>query len=352
MPHSSGGGSHSGGGHSGSGGSFGGGGFGRSGASRITPVSRVSRHYGTGLNRFVYYVGDSPRFLWSDVSTTEEFEEKKTKAKHSVVISLIVCAVIILMIGFLLVQTGVLYQAKKLSAPAGRTVAVQDTVSVLDDADEQRLTQVFAEFTDKTGIVPELITVGNDEWQGSYDSLKNYAYDLYVNAFPDEKHWLLVYSTDGDEYFERWYWEGMQGDETDLILTPSVTDAFNDCVQKALTARSRYTIGQAFQEGFRLLLSKNLLGLKFDFGAVIPFCVMLLVLFLSIGLPYLAALVGNIRLLTANKGKQVYRVQTSTGQVQEDTCEYCQGMFLHGVHLSCPHCGAPVRPRKTEEPAT
>ena len=28
----------------------------------------------------------------------------------------------------------------------------------------------------------------------------------------------------------------------------------------------------------------------------------------------------------------------------EDICAYCGGMFIHGIHISCPHCGATLPP--------
>ena len=30
----------------------------------------------------------------------------------------------------------------------------------------------------------------------------------------------------------------------------------------------------------------------------------------------------------------------------EDTCAYCGGVYIHGVHLECPHCGAAITPMK------
>ena len=39
---------------------------------------------------------------------------------------------------------------------------------------------------------------------------ESYAYDEYLDLFDDEMHWLIVFSTDGDEEWEDWYWEGMQ----------------------------------------------------------------------------------------------------------------------------------------------
>ena len=35
------------------------------------------------------------------------------------------------------------------------------------------------------------------------------------------------------------------------------------------------------------------------------------------------------------------------GKVLEDTCEYCGGVYVHGIHLRCPHCGAAVKPAET-----
>ena len=55
---------------------------------------------------------------------------------------------------------------------------------------------IFHLFRDKTGVTPAIITVDNREWKGYYNDLENYAYDRYVNMFPDEKHWLIVYSSD------------------------------------------------------------------------------------------------------------------------------------------------------------
>lgn len=109
-------------------------------------------------------------------------------------------------------------------------------------------------FYNRTGISPAVITVENSDWQGYYSDLENYAYDLYVNHFADESHWLIVYSTpDGyssSDGFEDWYWEGMQGNDTDDVLTKSVTNSFNDELQKNLTARTRYTVSSAISTSF------------------------------------------------------------------------------------------------------
>jgi hypothetical protein len=131
-------------------------------------------------------------------------------------------------------------------------IVVEDKANVLGNTAELRNSLVA--FYNRTGISPAVITVENSDWQGYYSDLENYAYDLYVNHFADESHWLIVYSTpDGyssSDGFEDWYWEGMQGNDTDDVLTESVTNSFNDELQKNLTARTRYTVSSAISTSF------------------------------------------------------------------------------------------------------
>ena len=88
-------------------------------------------------------------------------------------------------------------------------IVVEDKANVLGNTAELRNSLVA--FYNRTGISPAVITVENSDWQGNYSDLENYAYDLYVNHFADESHWLIVYSTpDGyssSDGFEDWYWE-------------------------------------------------------------------------------------------------------------------------------------------------
>ena len=42
----------------------------------------------------------------------------------------------------------------------------------------------------------------------------------------------------------------MQGNDTDDVLTESVTNSFNDELQKNLTARTRYTVSSAISTSF------------------------------------------------------------------------------------------------------
>ncbi len=73
----------------------------------------------------------------------------------------------------------------------------------------------------------------------------------------DENHWLIVYSQKGqigDADFD-WSFEGMQGDNTDDILTSSVTSDFNaDLYHKLETLEKKPEI--AITEEFNLLTQK------------------------------------------------------------------------------------------------
>ena len=83
-----------------------------------------------------------------------------------------------------------------------------------------KATQGLVSFREKTGITPALTTTS---WVTSMfwpASLEDYAYSDYVTKFKDEKHWLIVYQSKDN-------FEGMQGDETDNILTKEVTKKFN-----------------------------------------------------------------------------------------------------------------------------
>ena len=92
----------------------------------------------------------------------------------------------------------------------------------------------------------------DSDWEGKYMSLEKYAYSLYVNKFSDEQHFLIVYSKPDDadtSDFVDWSWEGMQGDDTDNILTEVAMDIFNDDLEKYLTMDS-VTTDNAFIKTF------------------------------------------------------------------------------------------------------
>lgn len=320
MPHSSGGGSHGGGFHGGSGGGRSGG-IGSSGP-------RVSSHYFAGAHRYVYYRRNRPIYYYS----TSRVDSSSWKA------SVIAWAVffLIFLSGGILAIGGEFSPPVKLELNYEDTeLLVADTADILSAEETDRLYSVFAEFQDTTGITPALLTVHNEDWQGKYTSLENYAYDAYVNRFKDERHWLMVYSEpeQPDPSFVEWYWEGMQGDDTDRIITEQVADKMNSAVHKYLTMNS-YTVGDAFAQGFSDILPGIMEG-SVDPSTVAAF-------FMVIILPCGFAVFRIVSAILSRGRAEAVRCQTDQGKVLEDKCGYCGGVYVHGLHESCPHCGAPI----------
>ena len=326
MPHSSGGGSHGGGSHGGHSFSHSSSHFGSGGSSH-----RVYDHYVPGTNRYVYYKAGQPHYYYSD---------RKYKSEKSPVPFLIIFMAIWIAISIPF-YIMIFHVPKKLVMDYNSEVIIEDGINVLTSGEETELYEDLITFRDKTGITPAIITVDNREWKGYYNDLENYAYDRYVNMFPDEKHWLIVYSSDLATGFEEWYFEGMQGDDTDGILTEKLTDEFNEIVNQCLTARTRYSVKEAFTEGFNYV-SEN--GMK---TSADPELLLFMILHSSIGLGIPLAML--ILFLNQKKDpdeklkENATLCPSATDALMEDTCEYCNGVYIHGIHTSCPHCGAAIK---------
>ena len=349
MPHSSGGGSHSGGSHhsshSGSG----------SGGHSSHPVYD---HYVPGTNRYVYYKNKRPHYYYSD----RVYRNTNNANIPFMIFFMVFWATV--SIPFYL---NIVHIPKKVVTDYNTSIVIEDTIDVLTSAEEDDLYRKFTEFQEKSGVTPALVTVSNSEWQGYYNDLERYAYDRYVNLFPDEKHWLIVYSTDdgssiynagneigkgvkrtGNTSFEGWYFEGMQGDLTDNILTSDLTNEFDDRVTRNLTARSRYTVGEAFSEGFTYI-NANCMKTTFHLEILL---FMLIHSGMGIGIP-LFLIMQTLK--TKYDPDTILKEQatlcpSATDTLMEDTCEYCGGVYIHGLHTSCPHCGAPIKAKYTGQP--
>lgn len=184
MPHSSGGGSHGGGSHhsssshssshrSSSGG----------GSSRI----RTSRTYFPGARRFVYYRNGVPNYVYSDTDLS--------KGPSKLRFLMLIFYVPFVLAAFLMIFTsfGV---PEKLKVDYNSQIVIQDDANVLGDT--TKLSDALEDFFNTTGISPAVMTVYNSDWEDNYTNLEKYAYELYVNRFYDEKHWLIVYSQPKD----------------------------------------------------------------------------------------------------------------------------------------------------------
>ena len=230
MPHSSGGGSgsHGGGGssyHSGSsggsgsgGGIFGGDDYGNGYVNGAPP--RLSKTYFAGAKRYRYRWRGQDRYFYSMYNTGNDFQPIR---------GLLLIPLVLAVLAFTFFP--VLKSLKKYD----RNILVTDRANVLQNS--SRLHDAMNAFSEKTKITPAVITLYNEEWQRfGVSSLEDYAYSQYLSHFKDEKHWLIVYSEAQDKSSGdwEWFWEGMQGDDTDPVLTPYVTERFNQTMQSGL----------------------------------------------------------------------------------------------------------------------
>lgn len=235
MPHSSGGGSHSGGSHSGSG-------FSSSSSSSGGSSAKHIKHTSfPGARRYVYYENYRPVYVYAD------YDIRKGTASGKV--WSIIGSAVSLLFGIMLIA--MCYdKPQKMDTSPSYHCEIKNTAGVIYDKD--KVQNAIVDFYDETGIPVEIMTVNNEDWQGGYSELEYFAYDMYVTEFDDEEHWLVVYSEPAspDPDFNDWYWEGMQGDDTDNIITVDVADDFKDLMQKYLTANSRYDVSSAIAAAF------------------------------------------------------------------------------------------------------
>lgn len=242
MPHSSGGGSHRGGSHGGhrSHSSHGGS---RSGVNGV----RMSKRPFANSNRYRYRrFGGGYGYIYAN--------REPERIRLSVFIVQIVFFIPFILAG-ILVSSAAFFGAfgvKALTPQYSDTGNyIEDNIGVIDNY--EYLNETLGEFQELTGICPYIITVYDSDWEKYYYNLENYAYDLYVNHFYDEQHFLIVYSESETVYengFVDWSWEGMQGDDTDAIITSNKFSEFQEDLQRYLTMND-YTVGAAFQQAFR-----------------------------------------------------------------------------------------------------
>ena len=244
MPHSSGGGSHGGGSHGGSHGGSGG--------------PRISTHYFAGARHYRKH----------HVSTGEdEYIYASSMPKRtglSSIIFIIVFAVFFLGFGF----AGVISdRPNKLKIDYWDNAAIHDDLDFLKYKDS--LLATMEEFQEITGICPVIYTTFNEAWQDDYADLESYAYDVYVNNFEDESHFVIVYSIKEDDRIllknektgvPDYAWEAIQGNDTDNILTETTFKHFADKIQKEL--EDGENPGRAFDDAFKYLNKRFVNQLK------------------------------------------------------------------------------------------
>ena len=335
MPHSSGGGSHSGGSHSGGGGSYHSGSSGGGSYSSSISTTRLSRKPYNFCTVYCYYQDKKPVYVYSDA------DAKTHKLSALDIVRGIVCLLLVvpmfLMMSFWMLREGI-QSKQKLTGNYDKEIIIQDNIGVIED--EDGLYDVLKDFYKKTGIVPAVMTINNEEWWNSEGrDFSSVALKKYTSTFKDECHWLIVYSEpeNPDPSFNDWYWEGMQGDKTDDIVTRKVADTFTEEVHKLLLKNS-VSVDDAIAGGFRKITpgimktDVNWIALIFS-AAGAAFCVWLTIFLFDIH-PIRKAIL-----------KKSFKVPVRNFKdVREETCEFCGGIYVIGCHLDCPHCGAAIKP--------
>ncbi len=238
MPHSSGGGSHGGGSHGGSHHSS-------RGGSRGSSGPRYSRRPYRNSRRYMYYDRRGrERYIYCS-------ERPKPMSPVSFVITL-VFFIPFLISGMVLTATSLTgifpFRLKPVyTRPASH---IEDNTGCINN--ESELEEVLVKFENKTGISPYILTVTNSDWIENYTNLESYSYTAYLERFSDEQHFLVVYSDplrDRNSDFIDWYWEGMQGDDTDAIISESHFAKFQTKLHSGLV-RENVSVGEAFEDAF------------------------------------------------------------------------------------------------------
>lgn len=307
MPHSSGGGSSFGGSHSSSSHSSGGSG----GSSQ-----KISNTPFAGSHRYVYYRHGAPIYYYS---TSVAPSPKGT------MFACIFMTIITAFIG-IMVLTNMLIRPKKVNGYYDYNIRIEDNQSILGDT--TNLNDTLTKFRDKTGITTYILTVDKSSWDNSSCgySMEKFAYNTYVDTLHDECHWLIVITYNNKD---DWFFEGMQGDNTDNVLTEKKANRFNKSLVKNIKNDS--SVEQALTDSFEKSLD-YMMKIEIDFSAIGSGAFLMLI---SIG-----SLVFGIYFYNKSKGRET--AKEIKENEKETVCAYCEGRYILSTVTSCPHCGASI----------
>ena len=311
MPHSSGGGSSGGGFHSGS--SY-------SGSS--TPRHRYSRTPFAGAICYVYYTpfSHSPRLLYTDATPGS--------SKGSIASTIFLSIFMIAPWPFL-IWSG-FHNPEKLSTNYDTSIVLSDTKDLLTNAQEEAVKEKFEDFFTLSGITPALLVVDDADWS-NFATLEDYAYRRYISLFSDEKHWLIVFSTFGSNS-ARWSFEGMQGNDTDNILTKKVTDTFNKTLYESL-GDSVYNLGPSINSAFDSILP-GLMDKTFYIETP-------LIIFGAFWSGICAVGLGK-SIYEIFRSRAVSKAVVAPADLSMKTCPHCHASYYAETVDKCPRCGGSV----------
>ena len=316
MPHSSGGGSSGGGFHSSSGSSH--------SSSSSSNSSRISSRPFVGATTYVYYSkGHEPRLMYTNGQPLGSLKSN--------IVSIAIMSFILLTVLIILGFSG-FHNPRKVSTNYNTSIVIHDYNGVLSTEEFSSITESFNEFLDKTGITPSLLTV-NEEYVSNPNDLEDYAYDEYLKYFSDEKHWLIVYYSSKNTVKDNWAFEGMQGNDTDNILTEVVTNKFSRIMYTSLHEESTdlyEALTRSFDE-----ITPTIMDKSYHLDAMQIF------IGLFVGAIFAFFIVSQIISLNSQKKLQK-AVKIPTKEPELKKCLYCDSSYYAGTIDHCPNCGAPV----------
>ena len=316
MPHSSGGDSGCGGSDCGSYGDVGG--YGNYGGRGF----HVSNYAFPGSQKYVYYKNNKPIYVYS---RTNPGVSTRTKARY---------LILLIYLPFLFAVYSMLSSCfstvKKLPADYDTSIVINDTIDVLDNEDE--LEKVIKDFYDITGITISVMTFDNISWSQNYSTMDNFAYDVYVNSFDDESHWLIVYTADStdDSRYDDWNFKSMQGNDTDPILKEKLMNGFIVSLNKYLAQHTKYTTQEAIIQAINDI-TPGIMESEFSWPTI----------FMALGV--LAFLCFHAFFMVFYDPSKKYRGATlCTTNAVELLCSFCGNTFMGSEGTNCPNCGTPA----------
>lgn len=328
MPHSSGGGSHSSGSHGGS----------HSSSSRSGGFSdrsiRTSHIYFPGAYRYVRYHNGGMDYVYSNDSHLNKSDRSRLSS------FLLLLFYVPFIITGIFMGTHAVHEPQKMSVPYAPSVEIVDNTYDVSREEQALIKRSASSLYEATGVPICVVFDRNTVWKTNYTSLENYAYDLYVNKYADEDHWLIVYTDNGvnrqdPDNFSNWYFEGMQGDNTDPYLPERITSQFDDDLNRALTDKNNST-GEAFSIAFTNM-KENAEKTFVDYEMV------------TMSVIWNLFVVFHMFMMFFWDPHRRYRKYMSCGndtaeiaRSKEVRCSYCGGVYYKGTVTSCPHCGAPL----------
>lgn len=242
-------------------------------------------------------------------------------------------------------------------------IVIDDKSGVIQESED--LLNELAIFQDKTGITPVIHTVYERDFnevikeksQDIYKSLEwldntngrnlsKYAYEYYIENYSDETHWVIVYSIPRNGI--DWEFEGMQGNDTDGILTERFCEKFNDMLSEELDNGNSLStsLTNTFRKYNKEVMKVSLFGKSSDdllieiveSSRLLAYAVILLPIYSIVSLGEI------IRWLYVSHSKQVDQT-TSTASTDSSfitqagsVCRFC-GYRLAVSGVSCPNCG-------------